>query len=117
MNIPKNEQIAAILENKVDELAQQYQFDDPEELSWEISKKELVKYVNQNGFPDGSVFVSEKHSDGVYFIKIGFHWTVFYKERGVICKSEKFLLKKNALVYLLQEYYLPVMGLTYKMVS
>lgn len=111
MKIPKLEQLEAILEYKEVILAEKYGLKDTSDIPWDISAKEVRKYIDQNGFPERWVYFSERSSDGIYFIKKGLYWTVLYKERGIINYSKKFIRKNKAINYILDKYFLRRIGI------
>ena len=111
MNIPANEQIAAILQAQEWKLAKNYNLHDVSDIQWSVSKDDVKRYIEQNEFPKGWVYFSEETFDGVYLLASGCEWKVYYKERGIIHSEENFKTREDAMDYLLTEYYLKRYGI------
>ncbi len=111
MNIPKKDQIAAILEVTEWKLAREYGLQECD-ISWNITKKEVQIYIARNGFPKGWVYFSEQTYDGVYVLEVNNEWIVSYKERGIVHYESRFTTKEKAMDFLLDEYYLKRKGIS-----
>ncbi len=104
----KLEQIEAILGSKESALAKKYFNGDMAKLesSWTVSKKEVIEYINHNGFPKGWVSFEESSYDGLYLLKKEHGWEWYYQDSGKIISKKEFKEREEAMSSLLDTYYL-----------
>jgi hypothetical protein len=112
MNIPKNEQIKAILSCKEWSLAKEYGLCDPSEIKWTVSKQDVRHFFDENGLSVGWVDFKKSTCDGLYVLRDGNEWTVYFQERGVVQYEDRFTTESQAIDFLLENYYLKRFGIS-----
>ena len=106
MGPSKTQQILAILLSRESELVARLNLSPDAHLSWKISREDIGRYIEKNGFPGSWVHRSLASFDGVYLLPCDSGWKVSFKERSRVWEEKLFQTEKEAIDYLIDEYYL-----------
>ena len=109
-DIPKREQLEALITGRTWDLAVRYAGSDhPRLLSMlDVTLEELVAHARERGLPETWVHREPGRADGLYLVEDGGRFCVYAQDRGRLDSEQAwFDTEPEAFEYLIETYYLP----------